>query len=400
MSLHVRTARVDDVEALSRIIAQAFGGGTYRPSEAANEIRREMDLWIRPEDCYVAEKDGVPVGVATGVPFHTWVGGVRLRLMGVRSVAVGWAARRQGVARALMLSLLNRAKDEGYHLIGLYPFRPSFYQPFGFGSVETEHHYTIPTNFLPDFTTNATELGDSDLPQIQQVYQHSAEAGSFCNERAAPVWQRHWSEHWKELMRFGVWDDGRLTGYLVMKPANDRLEQHEMVWLNPAALRALLGFLRSLSDQYTQVDLGLPTDVPLWPILKETQLDPGSSDRRCGLSTDGMAKLVDIPAAFQARPYPAGLSTAVRLCVLDPLDKSETSWGLEIQDGRANVTASPSSALPAVRLTTMALAQWYLGTLTASALWRVGALEIDRHDVLPVLDACMSGPQPYNRERY
>lgn len=399
MPLQLRTARMEDIDAVSRIIAQAFGGSEYRPEQTADDVRRKVEMGIRLEHSLIAEKDGSVAGIATGVPFHTWVGGVRLRLMGVMGVAVGWAARRQGVARSLMIGLLNRAKDEGYHLIALYPFRPSFYQAFGFGSVETEHHYNIPTAFLPDSPTNATELLDSDVPQVHQVYQRAVEAGSFCNERWASVWERRWSE-WKECLRFGVWEDSRLTGYVIMKPAGDRLEFREMVWDAPAALQALLGFLRSLCDQYTQVRLRLPTDVALWPILKETQLDPGGSDRNCALSTNGMAKLADIPAAFQARPYPAGLDTAVQLRVFDPLDKTETCWGLEIQDGRACVTASPSAALPTVRLSTMGLAQWYLGAFSASALWRVGALETDRKDVLPVLDACMSGPQPYNRERY
>ncbi|MGQ9525875.1 MAG: GNAT family N-acetyltransferase [Armatimonadota bacterium] len=399
MSLHIRTGRMDDIDAIARIVAQAFGGDTYRPHEAANEVRREIEIGVRPEHALVAEKDGSPVGVAVGIPFHTWVGGVRLRLMGVASVAVAWNARRQGVARTLMEGLLNRAKDEGYHLTALYPFRPSFYQTFGFGSVEQEHCYDIPTSFLPQQTANSVELQDSDLAQVKHLYQRAVETSSFCNERSDPMWTQRWSG-WKDCMRIGVRDSDHLTGYVVMKPAHNRLEFREMVWDSPASLRALLGFLRSLSDQYTHISLRVPADVALWPTFRETQLDPGSSDRRCSIGTEGMAKLVDIPAAFQARPYPAGLDTAVQLCVWDPLDNSETFWGLEIKDGRANVSASPSPALPAIRLTTMALAQWYLGTFTASALWRVGALETESRNVLPILDACMAGPQPYNRERY
>jgi len=398
-SIHVRRGREEDIPVVARVFAQAFGGDSYDPEGTAARIRREVELGVSPENSFIAEKDGKIVGTATGIPFETWVGGAKLRLMGIAGVATGWEARRQGVARALMLALLDRAKEEGFHLMGLYPFRPSFYQAFGFGSVEMECHYTIPTTFLPESKSDARELFDEHLPLVQNLYDQAAMRGSFCNLRRSKVWEERWNS-WKDCMRIGIWDGSEFTAYAIMKPSGWKLQCREIVWNSTAGFRGLLGFLRSLSDQYTQIELRLPADVALMPALKETQFWGPNSDRYCYVTTEGMAKLVDLPGVFQARSYPKHLSFAVRMVVADPVDGGELAFDLELSNGSACVSKPGATSLPEVRFTTMSLAQWFLGTYSASALQRVGALETNCADLLPHLDEAAAGPMPYNRERY
>src|SRR5262249_11478950 len=50
-------------------------------------------------------------------------------------VAAHPLARRRGYVRALLVELLGRMRDEGHVVSALYPFRPSFYEKFGYVGV-------------------------------------------------------------------------------------------------------------------------------------------------------------------------------------------------------------------------------------------------------------------------
>ena len=111
---------------------QAYG---FQPSPApAGTLDRLKDNQRYYEEhlTLVAEVAGVDVADASAVPMQQNVRGGVYRMAGVAGVATLPQARRRGYASALVTEILGLMRDQGHVVSALYPFRPSFYERFGF----------------------------------------------------------------------------------------------------------------------------------------------------------------------------------------------------------------------------------------------------------------------------
>lgn len=136
----IRTARASDLDAVTKIEAACFPA-----AEAAGRQSMAARLAAFPDHFYIAEQDGKPIGFVNGsvgsseviedemyenAALHDPHGAWQM----VFGLDVVPACRRTGVARALMLRLIDDARTQGRagvvltckeHLIG-------FYEQFGF----------------------------------------------------------------------------------------------------------------------------------------------------------------------------------------------------------------------------------------------------------------------------
>ena len=107
----------------------------FRASPADEQLRqrrRGRQEYYRGNVTLVAEEDGVAMADASAIPMRQNVRGTVYPMAGVAGVATLPLARRRGFARALVGQLLGQMRDTGHVVSALYPFRPSFYERFGF----------------------------------------------------------------------------------------------------------------------------------------------------------------------------------------------------------------------------------------------------------------------------
>jgi predicted N-acetyltransferase YhbS len=107
----------------------------FQPSPAdgrVSEVLRGNQQYYEGNVTLVAEEDGVALADASAIPMRQNIRGNVYEMAGVAGVATLPLARRRGLARELVAALLGRMRDEGHVVSALYPFRPSFYQRFGF----------------------------------------------------------------------------------------------------------------------------------------------------------------------------------------------------------------------------------------------------------------------------
>jgi predicted acetyltransferase len=128
--------KIRQIEAAERptvsLPVQAYA---FESSPAAGEMAQRMRDFQRYTDenvTLVAEEDGVAVAAASAIPMRQNVRGRVYPMAGVASVASLPLGRRRGHVRALMTDLLGRMREEGCAVSALYPFRPSFYERFGY----------------------------------------------------------------------------------------------------------------------------------------------------------------------------------------------------------------------------------------------------------------------------
>jgi len=114
--LRIRIATVDDLQAIVRMLADDFLGGTrekVEESTSKNYIRAFHEIDNDPNnELMVAELDGKIVGTfqLTYTPSLSFQGGKRCT---IESVRVGSNLRGQGFGRKMMLWAINRAKEKG-----------------------------------------------------------------------------------------------------------------------------------------------------------------------------------------------------------------------------------------------------------------------------------------------
>lgn len=116
--LDIREAEDVDLSAILGIYNHAIETTTavfsYVPHTMA--MRQEWFAGKRAKGypVLVAEVDGVVVGFATYGPFRAWPA---YRYSIEHSVYVAEAARRQGIARRLMEVLIDRAREQEFHVV-------------------------------------------------------------------------------------------------------------------------------------------------------------------------------------------------------------------------------------------------------------------------------------------
>jgi predicted acetyltransferase len=108
-----------------------------------------------------------------------------------------------------------------------------------------------------------------------------------------------------------------------------------------------------------------------------------------------MLRLVDLPAALSARPWPAGVAGQLELRVC-PWNAG--AWRLELAGGQGRV--EPASAAPAAVADIRGLASLFTGFAGPDDLVRAGLLSGFDPDGVDLLRAAFASPRPWTAEFY
>lgn len=389
MSLEVRAATGDDLAGYAQVRMQAFG------TSAADRDRFAAET--PPEECLVADagRDGVVGGLRLW-PAGQYLGGRRVPMGGVATVAVRPEWRGRGVAARLLAAALARMRDLGLAVSALHPATPRPYRRMGWELAGDHPRARVATRALealaPGERDRLRRLGPGDLPAMRFAYDRVAPARPGWLDRPDDRWRAVAEAAFGDLgYAYGLDDPGgglaawcryRLRGH---DGPGHRLVLEDLVASDAAGERTLWAFLAASGMQARWVEVEGPSTDALALVLPE-------QDVRTEPSLAWMARVVDVPAALAARGYPAGLTTEVHLYVEDPQAPWNTGpWAVRVDGGRAEV--SPGGA-GTVRLDARGLAALVVGATTAQALQRAGRLHGGDAADRARLDGVFAGPRP------
>jgi predicted acetyltransferase len=117
-----------------------------------------------------------------------------------------------------------------------------------------------------------------------------------------------------------------------------------------------------------------------------------------------MLRVVDLAAALQARPWPAGVAGQVAFRVEDPVCPwNSGTWRLELAGGEGRVAPAPAGPAPATATPTAdirGLASLFTGFAGPDDLVRAGLLAGFDPAALDLLRAAFASPRPWTAEFY
>jgi predicted acetyltransferase len=351
------------------------------------------------ENVRIARAGGRVAGVYAIIPMGLWFGGRAVATGGIAAVAVAPEDRSSGVGSVMMRHAIGEMRAAGHALSALYPATYPVYRRAGFETAGTRIAYWVDLHRLD-------MRGREPLTVEPYRPEHEA-AVHACHERRARrtagnvartpfLWSRLLTPVNVKVYSYVVKDGSRVDGFVAFSQrdvaVNPRYELavRDVIALTPSAGRRIL---RLLADHRSMADLAIVYASPSDPLL----LLPGEEPRRIADHLRWMVRVLDVPAALEARGWTACVRGEVALDVRDDLvPENHATFVLSVENGRAAVHRT-RSAPRAVAIDVRALAALYTGYASAEELRVRGGIDGDDDD-LARLTSLFAGPAPWMAE--
>jgi predicted acetyltransferase len=400
-----RGATPDDAPALAANSLRSYPMPGF-PLET--RVQRYLEGPWPIDSVFVAERDGAIVGQGRTLDFRVWYGGVEAAVGGLAGVAVAPEARRSGVAAAIVRHHVAQCRERGAPWSLLYPFSPTFYAAHGWGPSARRLRWRVRPSAIPAHPERRLVRRAPSSEAVRACYERHCVATSGSLSRSERWWRfdREKPSESKLLVGVGGGDgDGALGGYLIyeahaptMRPQT--LIVHELVALDPAAERALLGFIAAQSDQFEIVLLDTPVEHPLPAILdpglpeREDELMPSEHHPLATLYSGLMARVIDLRAALVARGYPGRTGQVAIAVTADALlPENVATATLTVEDGAASARPGRARGATLVSGPVGAISTLLTGGVGLAAAARAGLVAVDGD--VATADALLALPVPY-----
>jgi predicted acetyltransferase len=318
----------------------------------------------------------------------------------------------RGHGLALVKGLLGELHEAGVPTVTLQPSTAVFYRGAGFEFAGSWNLYEVACEHVPvlDLAYQVRRLPADDLDPIMKLYEQVAPTRHGALARPEWWWRQtltrtrsHETRETANLLLESV--DGPV-GWAILafgtemgsgnEPVALRVRVQDWGWL-PGHDLAVLGALAGYRTMEGVVRWNGPDPDPFLFLLPNESI-------RLARRRYWMLRLVDLPGAFGARPYPPGADGQVTLRIEDPLCPwNSGTWSLEIGGGTGRMERADGPATgPATTgtATIRGLAALFTGFAGPDKLVTAGLLGGVDPAGFEVLRAAFAGPKPFTAELY
>ena len=405
----IRELDEDELEELLRITQEAFPGmkvGGPAEREAALERLRR----IRREGSgvfYGVFEEGHMVGVMRSYDFTMKLHETRTLVGGVGGVAVDLRHKKERVAADMIAHFLRVYRDKGAALTALYPFRPDFYRRMGFGYGVKLNRYSFRPDALPAGRPRARVeyLTAADREAVRACYDRFLARTNGLFELLPHTLDGLFTDPAQHVV--GYRRDGELRGYLLFRfePARgdnwlaNNISLRSMVYDDPVALSALLGFLRTQADQVERIIYETQDDAFHYLL---TDPRDGSGNLLAGLwhetNTQGagiMYRVINVPRLFAVLGDHdfGGVTASVGLTLTDsfmPVNAGRTV--VDVDRGRASLRAGAADV--EIGMDIAEFSSLAVGAANFARLYEYRLATIDDPGAVPLVTQLFGATQP------
>jgi predicted acetyltransferase len=364
--VEIRVLDAGEFDASRDVRSRSFGP---IPDDEWAQTRRFAGASIEAGRQYGGYEDGRLVATARIHDLRQWWQGRSVSMGGIGGVAVAPEARGRGVGRELMRDVLERCAALGHPLSMLYPATAQLYRSLGWEHAGAMHQAGFSTEALRAVVTGAPaglrRAGPADAAEVAEVIRRVHRDAGNCGpiDWGDDMWRFFLDENdddYVYLAEDGVLDYRWGTG-------NTSLVVETLLAGSQETLHALWAIIGSGSSTAASIEVCLSPHDPVFWLTKE-RLDGNVH------LTSWMLRVVDAPAAIEARGFPQGVTAEVALEIHDPdLPANSGTWRLAVKDGEGRLEPAAGARNP-VRLGARGLSALYGGVPT-STLRGAGLLE-------------------------
>lgn len=305
------------------------------------------------------------------VPYRVQFDGAEASMSGIGDVCTHPRYRRQGAVRECFAAALRDMYDRGEVFSHLYPFSEKFYRRFGYEAACPTCWWELEIAAIPAFETEGSfELYEGGaVDAFAAVYRRAARWNGMA-VREEDDWETvRTARPYRDCRYAYLYRDreGTPQGYWVFQkvrePDGAVMDCRELFFTGPAALWAMMGFIRRFGAGYARVRFAAPAHLPLGPLCEDYARTRGGRK----LTERGMTRTVNVRRALELACYRG--SGRVSIAVDDPwITENDGVWTASYRHGRAvSVERGPCPA-PDGRLSIAAFSAAVMGSLDTQAL--------------------------------
>lgn len=383
--IELRPATPDEMPAVARLVSRSLA---LDPAKF-RALQPEMTLCVFDDDRLAT--------VHGSWPLTMLLNGKETPISGVTTVSTDPIDRGRGFLRMATRTHFEQLYERGDRpLAVLYASQAAIYQRFGYAVVSTHHRYQVEPRYL-QFTHPARIPGR--LREVDPEREFGLLVGLYRSFRGDKTGYVHRGRAMWQAGALAV-PDGKLDqkvaivyeeggqplGYCIYTTGpgpyegpepTQRVVVNDLVWLTPAAYRAMWELMARMHLARFVFWPSVPADDPLPELLLEPRMLRDTS-------YDGMlARVVDVERALAARGYDR--DGTVRLTVRDDFCPwNDGGYELLVEAGHARVRRLEGKPEPV--MTAHTLAKLLFGHRTATELVAAGLIEGGSEAALRQLD--------------
>lgn len=387
MALEIRPVRQEEMGDFKRVASTAL-----LDKEKAFE-------GIRPEWTLCAFESGKLATTFGALPLTMRISGLEVPVSGVTCVGTLPIYRRRSHLRKVMAQhFQNLHEIEEQPIAALFASMAAIYQRFGYGIVSHHIGYNVEPRYVqfsyPHKGTGAFgELGDSE-----QDFQIMAELyGKFRSDRTGYLQREKatW-EHsvllpatvGQRLIKSVYEQAGKPAGYVIYTTQNqtgsppvNRVLIRDLVWLNVDAYRSIWNHFANMDLFANILWMRAPADDPLPYLLLEPR-------RLQATIRDGLlARIIDVDKALTSRKYQERGELIFEVVNDGLCPWNNGRWKLETSPDKSIIRHTNKSPQLVIPISTLSMLMF--GQITATEAARMGRLEVNQPDALPIWDRVM-----------
>ncbi len=408
MSADYRPLTDDDLEQAIVVESTAFYN---KPTPERLELLRKF---FPPDWTVGAFIDGRLVADVRTIPMARRINGSATLFGAIGPVACLSAYRRQGHVGKLLRLALERMREQGIPLSGLFTPHDALYARFGWERSEARKQYYLRPSDIRMRVKGAPgtieAVAPDDWQRLDAIYRRYAGPRNGPLHRVEPWWRQNVLRHWEETTgglgdnEAFVWknangqDEGYLSYYSRTMPRTGQFVPWEVVVRDFVSLSgdAYLGLWQHLlaHDIATRLAVHMPVDDPFADLVE----DP----RKVELprAEGPMIRVVDLERVLSRRPFVGSRPASFTMRVTDPAASwNEGVWRIDAGEGQVQIERNNGDA--DVELSAGTLALLYTGFMRPDVAAGVGLLKVNRAEALEDMrEAFAVTYPPYSNDWY
>jgi len=336
MSLGIKLVSRKDGERAFQLITYCFPWF----NEVKEKARELIDDFVSKDVIlgYYDER-GILNAMIAILPFDIYIYGSPLGMGGIGIVSSMPEGRHGGKVAGLLKNSLQIMRDRKQFVSMLGPFSYEFYRKYGWELSFERLNYDIPIHHFSEFNKKSGSIRpfkDDDLEAVNAIYTEYARKHNCCIIRDKALWTDFMLDdsRTKKYPKYTyLWTDADNNpgGYIIYTIKEDKMNIHEMVYLDQRAKEGLFWFIFAHQSQVDNVYWSTSSDERLYLDLTNPRVG-------MGLTPGMMFRVVDVKNALLSRCYDKNTEAKFSISISDPdAEWNNKNFLIELEEGEIDV---------------------------------------------------------------